>query len=207
MIRTRVALAVILLASSWSVAQAQSLLNSFTTIALQRCLAAIEAGSPPRARTLFPGEPKAGLLPETMFSPIGHWLTPDDRIYLSIDARGNCAVGDTRASDDAQAHEGAIRRFDAWASKETSEGRYVDTNLAEESFAYRKTFVSTGWSEAPILVTLVSDQAAGLLALVVEKSDIITDDPGEIPSSEDGEGSSLEESPQTGSELNLDNSL
>lgn len=193
----------------------QSLLNSFSTIAMQRCLAAVETGTAPRTRTLFSGEPTEGVLPEDIFAPIASWLTSDDRIYISVDARGSCAVGDTQAATDARAHETARRRFEAWGQEEANAGRYIDTNLAEETLAYRRTFVSTGWSGTPILVTLVSDAEAGLLALVAERSEVVVDDPedplpeGEDADAEPKEPSSnlLEKDPEAGDDVNSENSL
>ena len=190
-------------------ASAQALLNSFSTISMQRCLAAVEQGRPARGGTMFTGEPKAGLLPEDMFNPITFWVTNDDRIYLTVDAKGNCAVGDTLAAQDTDAHDTARRRFDAWGAEEVKAGRYIDANLAEETLSYRRTFVSTGWSGTPILVTLVSDPDAGLLALVAERSEVVTDDPDAPSAREDGSAPSnmLEKKEDIGADVNAGNSL
>lgn len=169
-------LLLILLSFTPPAAAAQALLNNFFTVAMQRCVAAVETGTAPRFRTLFSGTPTAGTLPEDMFAPSGYWLTADGRIFLTTDRLGNCAVGDTLAAEDAQAHLSAISKFTAWIEKETNAARYTDTGLQETQLDYRRTVVSTGWSKDPILVTLVSDRASGILALIAERSPIITDD-------------------------------
>ena len=169
----RVAILLLALSVTPPAAAAQALLNSFFTVAMQRCLAAVETGTAPRSRTLFPGTPAAGILPQTMFDAASYWMTADGRIYLAADPSGNCAAGDTLAGDDAQAHATAIAKFEAWFEKENAQGRYIDTGLEAGSLAYRRTVAATGWSGEPILVTLVSDPGAGLLALIAERSEIV----------------------------------
>lgn len=151
-------------------AGAQSLANSFATLALQRCVPAAERGAPPQVRALFPGEPVAGALPEGSFAPVATWLTSDGRIYVAVDAAGNCAVGDTQAAGNPAAHQNGIRRFETWAKAQVDGGRYLDSGLPDDRFAYSRTFVYREATSAPLLVSLISDPEAGILAVIAERA-------------------------------------
>ena len=160
------------------VAVAQSLANSLATVALQRCVAAAETGAAPKFRALFPGELPPDALPSDIFVPATSFFTSDGRIYLALDMRGNCAVGDLQADKDGNAHATAIRRFEAWAASQVADKRYLDSGLEETTYAYRRTFVFREPTNTPLLVSMISDQGAGILAVVAERA-VPVDGPAE----------------------------
>lgn len=167
-VREGMRLATMLAVLSAMPAHAQSLANSLMTIALNTCVSAAEAGVTPRVRTLFPGEPVAGLPPSELFMPLATFLTSDGRVFVALDDRGNCAVGDTASTADA--HTDAIRRFEAWATAEIAENRYLDSGLPQPEAGYHRTFVFREPTNSPLLVSLVSQPDVGVLAVIAERA-------------------------------------